>query len=247
MSSHSLDHQWVVCLLTCHNRPNHPRNSPRAAHPGLPLLRRILCKEPPSRQGRMGCPLRHRRRRADHRERGVPQASPRRTESHVSQQVSLIANSPIRIYEGELLFLESWSEYARLTLIRFSRRSILDFIHIIYRHIDTFSIRMQEFEARKEPMNLTHAFPALTGDIIMDYFFGFNYAQLKHPEFESFHDAFQKIGGAGHVATQFPLMIPVRLSKFTKSCLRLTLVDDELHPRRCDRMAATCREEHSEV
>ncbi|KAF3045052.1 hypothetical protein E8E12_006351 [Didymella heteroderae] len=91
----------------------------------------------------------------------------------------------------------------------FSRRSILDFIHIIYRHIDTFSIRMQEFEARKEPMNLTHAFPALTGDIIMDYFFGFNYAQLKHPEFESFHDAFQKIGGAGHIATQFPLMIPM--------------------------------------
>ncbi|KAJ4991364.1 cytochrome P450 [Stagonosporopsis vannaccii] len=91
----------------------------------------------------------------------------------------------------------------------FSRRSILDFIHIIYRHIDTFSIRMQEFEARKEPLNLTHAFPALTGDIIMDYFFGFNYAQLKHPEFESFHDAFQKIGGAGHIATQFPLMIPM--------------------------------------
>ncbi|KAF1931555.1 cytochrome P450 [Didymella exigua CBS 183.55] len=91
----------------------------------------------------------------------------------------------------------------------FSRRSILDFIHIIYRHIDTLSIRMQEFEARKEPINLTHAFPALTGDIIMDYFFGFNYAQLKHPEFESFHDAFQKIGGAGHIATQFPLMIPM--------------------------------------
>ena len=69
---------------------------------------------------------------------------------------------------------------------------------------------MHEFEGRKEPLNLTNAFPALTGDIIMDYFFGFNYAQLKHPHFESFHDAFQKIGGAGHIATQFPLMIPVR-------------------------------------
>lgn len=92
---------------------------------------------------------------------------------------------------------------------RFSRRSILDFIHIIHRHIDTFSARMQEFEARKEPMNLTHAFPALTGDIIMDYFFGFNYAQLRHPEFDSFHDAFIKIGGTGHVATQFPWFLPV--------------------------------------
>ncbi|EDU39777.1 cytochrome P450 27, mitochondrial precursor [Pyrenophora tritici-repentis Pt-1C-BFP] len=90
----------------------------------------------------------------------------------------------------------------------FSRRSILDFIHIIYRHIDTLSVRMQDFEARKEPINLTHAFPALTGDIIMDYFFGFNYDQLKHPDFESFHDAFIKIGGVGHVATQFPAILP---------------------------------------
>ncbi|KAF2847374.1 cytochrome P450 [Plenodomus tracheiphilus IPT5] len=91
----------------------------------------------------------------------------------------------------------------------FSRRSILDFIHIIYRHVDTLSVRMQEFEARKEPLNLSHAFPALTGDIIMDYFFGFNYDQLKHPEFDSFHDAFIKIGGTGHLATQFPWILPM--------------------------------------
>ncbi|KAF1994629.1 cytochrome P450 [Amniculicola lignicola CBS 123094] len=91
----------------------------------------------------------------------------------------------------------------------FSRRSILSFIHIIYRHLDTLSARMQEFESRKEPMNLSHAFPALTGDIIMDYFFGFNYGQLKHPEFDSFHDAFMKIAATGHVATQFPWILPL--------------------------------------
>jgi len=70
---------------------------------------------------------------------------------------------------------------------------------------------MQDFEARKEPINLSHAFPALTGDIIMDYFFGFNYNQLKHPEFESFHDAFINIAGVGHVATQFPSILPVSM------------------------------------
>jgi hypothetical protein len=69
---------------------------------------------------------------------------------------------------------------------------------------------MQEFEGRKEPLNLSNAFPALTGDIIMDYFFGFNYDQLKDPEFASFHEAFIKIGGTGHVATQFPAIFPVR-------------------------------------
>jgi hypothetical protein len=68
---------------------------------------------------------------------------------------------------------------------------------------------MQEFEARKEPLNLTHAFPALTGDIIMDYFFGFNYAQLKHPQFDSFHEGFTKMGNIGHVATQLPWIVPV--------------------------------------
>jgi hypothetical protein len=92
---------------------------------------------------------------------------------------------------------------------RFSRRSILDFIHIIYRHIDTLSIRMQEFESRKEPLNLTNAFPALTGDIIMDYFFGFNYGQLKHPEFDSFHEAFVKIGAVGHIGSQAPWIYPL--------------------------------------
>ncbi|KAF2732353.1 cytochrome P450 [Polyplosphaeria fusca] len=91
----------------------------------------------------------------------------------------------------------------------FSRRSILSFLHIIERHVDTLSGRMQEFEARKEPLNLSLAIPALTGDIIMDYFFGFNYGQLEHPEFESFHDAFLKIGAMGHIATQFPSIFPI--------------------------------------
>jgi hypothetical protein len=68
---------------------------------------------------------------------------------------------------------------------------------------------MQECESRKEPLNLTNAFPALTGDIIMDYFFGFNYNQLKSPDFASFHEAFIKIGGTGHIGTQFPWFLPV--------------------------------------
>jgi len=44
----------------------------------------------------------------------------------------------------------------------------------------------------------------------MDYFFGFNYAQLKSPDFSSFHEAFIKLGGTGHIATQFPWFLPVR-------------------------------------
>lgn len=91
----------------------------------------------------------------------------------------------------------------------FSRRAIMNLLHIVQRHIETLSARMLEFEARKEPMNLTLAFPALTGDIIMDYFFGFNYAQLKHPEFESFHEGFTRVGPVGHIATQFPAFLKI--------------------------------------
>lgn len=69
---------------------------------------------------------------------------------------------------------------------------------------------MLEYEARKEPLNVTWAFPALTGDIIMDYFFGFNYGSTKDPSFSSFHAAFKIVGLTGHIAMQFPWFLPVR-------------------------------------
>lgn len=96
--------------------------------------------------------------------------------------------------------------------------------------MDTLAVRMKEFEGRKEPMNLSDAFPALTGDIIMDYFFGFNYGQLKDPEFRSFHEAFIKIGGTGHVATQFPAIFPVGVGSPHVHELVLKGTDHELHP-----------------
>jgi hypothetical protein len=85
----------------------------------------------------------------------------------------------------------------------------MEFKRILNRHVDTLAERFRALQGRKEPLNLSHAFPALTGDIIMDYFFGFNYAQLKNPRFDSFHEAFTKVGGMGHIATQFPAIIPV--------------------------------------
>lgn len=87
----------------------------------------------------------------------------------------------------------------------------MEVIHIVHRHIDSFERRMLEFEARKEPLNLTWAFPALTGDIIMDYFFGFNYGSTIDPNFTSFHAAFKLLGLTGHIAMQFPWFLPVSL------------------------------------
>lgn len=112
-----------------------------------------------------------------------------------------------------------------LTAHRFSRRSILDFIHIVHGHVETLSQRLDESQTREEPLNLTLAFHALTGDVIMDYSFGFNYSQLKHPEFYSFHEAFLEIGGSGHVATLMPWIAPVscrRKGKAAKKEMVLT-------------------------
>jgi hypothetical protein len=157
----------------------------------------------------MGYAIRNRGRCAHDCERGVPQATSCGAVTHVrfsSTRVSRIQSPQL---QSPIIFGYIFQDHVTNLSCRFSRRSILDFIHIIYRHIDTLSIRMQECESRKEPLNLTNAFPALTGDIIMDYFFGFNYAQLKSPDFASFHEAFIKIGGTGHIATQFPWFLPV--------------------------------------
>jgi hypothetical protein len=104
----------------------------------------------------------------------------------------------------------------------------MEVIHIVHRHIDTFTSRMLEFERRKEPLNVTWAFPALTGDIIMDYFFGFNYGSTKDPEFSSFHAAFKVVGLTGHIAMQFPWFLPVIRSS-PKVCIVTNGAADDGH------------------
>jgi hypothetical protein len=69
--------------------------------------------------------------------------------------------------------------------------------------------RVAEFAESKNVLNVREAYPAFTGDIIMQYSFGFCYHQLETPNFDSFHQAFKAIGGMGHVATQFPWILPV--------------------------------------
>ena len=101
-------------------------------------------------------------------------------------------------------------------------------MHIVHRHIDEFQTRMLEFEDRQEPLNVTWAFPALTGDIIMDYFFGFNYGSTKDPGFSSFHAAFKIVGLTGHIAMQFPWFLPVseRLVRMSLTSLRQIYKED---------------------
>lgn len=65
--------------------------------------------------------------------------------------------------------------------------------------------------------------PAFTGDIIMEYAFGFSYKQLESPTFDSFHEAFMAIGGSAHVAAFFPWLITVNIRLLLFCCLLLRL------------------------
>ncbi|KUJ16052.1 cytochrome P450 [Mollisia scopiformis] len=86
----------------------------------------------------------------------------------------------------------------------FSKRAIQGFEPFIRRHVELFSQRIGKFSLSKKPLVVTDAFPAFTGDIIMEYSFGFMYNQLEAPNFASFHEAFMAIGSSGHIAAQFP-------------------------------------------
>ncbi|CZR53570.1 related to cytochrome P450 [Phialocephala subalpina] len=86
----------------------------------------------------------------------------------------------------------------------FSKRAILSFESVIRRHVERLSQRIAEFSPNKKPLVVTDAFPALLGDIIMEYSFGFSYSQLESPNFSSFHEAFMAIGSSGHITAQFP-------------------------------------------
>jgi hypothetical protein len=50
----------------------------------------------------------------------------------------------------------------------------------------------------------------------MDYFFGFNYNQLKHPEFDSFHAAFIiKVASTGDLASHSPALDPLAMTSIS--------------------------------
>ncbi|TVY64342.1 Cytochrome P450 monooxygenase sdnE [Lachnellula suecica] len=91
----------------------------------------------------------------------------------------------------------------------FSRRAILSFVPTIREKVELLSSRVSEFQHSGKAINMTEAYPAFTGDIIMDYAFGFSYKHLESSEFASFHEAFTVLGITGHIATQFPWFFPV--------------------------------------
>lgn len=104
--------------------------------------------------------------------------------------------------------------------------------HLIQQRTELLCERIAEFKRTKNPLSMTEMLPAFTGDIIMEYAFGFSYNQLESPNFESFHEAFVAIGSSAHVASFFPWVITVNIIlcvPFAK-CIYLTNVIQGYEP-----------------
>ncbi|KAF2757731.1 trichodiene oxygenase [Pseudovirgaria hyperparasitica] len=94
----------------------------------------------------------------------------------------------------------------------FSRRSILEFQGIVQQHVRHLVERIHEYRRAGKPVTLSDGFCAVTGDIIMDYAFGFNYNHVGKDNFESFREALMTSGDMGHIGTFFPTFFSLAFS-----------------------------------
>ncbi|OCK79946.1 cytochrome P450 [Lepidopterella palustris CBS 459.81] len=87
----------------------------------------------------------------------------------------------------------------------FSKRQIVNFQPTILEKLNLFCDRIAAFKKSGEPMSLSDGFCAFTGDVVMEYAFGFCYDHIKSPGFsENMGTAFRAGNKFGHTAVQFP-------------------------------------------
>ncbi|TVY88201.1 Cytochrome P450 monooxygenase, partial [Lachnellula willkommii] len=103
----------------------------------------------------------------------------------------------------------------------FTRGAVLKLVPVIRDKLELLCKRLDGFEESRTPVNFTRAYSAMTGDIIMEYFFGFTYKHVEAPEFLSFHEAYMGFASAGHIAAQFPWFLPLMNSIPDSITLRL--------------------------
>ncbi|KAH6670406.1 cytochrome P450 [Halenospora varia] len=120
----------------------------------------------------------------------------------------------------------------------FSKRYILGIEPLIREHVELLCTRIDGLRISKTPINVTKAYPAMTGDVIMEYAFAFSYKQVQSPNFDSFHEAYVTTSFLGHYTGQFPWLKPImmgipdsvaaRLQPGLKSVLQLKRVTSPL-------------------
>jgi cytochrome P450 len=92
----------------------------------------------------------------------------------------------------------------------FSKRSIAKLGPFLKERVELLCTRVLAAEKSGEVLNLIDVFTAFTGDVIMEYCFGFCDNQLGSPGFKTnFHEAFVNLTSFGTLLLQFPFLNPV--------------------------------------
>jgi hypothetical protein len=92
----------------------------------------------------------------------------------------------------------------------FSPKSVAKLEPMIKSVVEKLCTRLQGFQQTKEPVNLRHAFGALTMDVITDYAFARSYNCLDEPGFAPIWlEAVDSISEQSHVNKQFPWLLPL--------------------------------------
>ena len=92
----------------------------------------------------------------------------------------------------------------------FSKRAIDQCENIVQSKIEYACAKIPEYKDNDKILNLTRMWDAYSGDVIMQYSFGFSYDNLKSEDFvETFHEPFLALTEFGALGCQFPIMGPI--------------------------------------
>lgn len=124
-----------------------------------------------------------------------------------------IVSAVVPLIQCEFLTaLPQTANFLRFTHNRFSKRAIGQFEPFIRQKTSYLCKRFAQYKDSGQVLPINKAWDALTGDVVMEYAFGFNYNHLRSNDFgEAFHDSFMTVSDMTHVSLQFPWLIPVNI------------------------------------
>ena len=92
----------------------------------------------------------------------------------------------------------------------FSKQAVAKLEPMIGTVVEKLSERLRGFQQTKEPVNLRHAFAALTMDVVVEYAFAKSYNCLDEPDFAPiWPEAVDSISEQSHINKQCPWLLPV--------------------------------------
>ena len=92
----------------------------------------------------------------------------------------------------------------------FSKRSITSFYPVVVEKIELLAQRIASFQKKGQPLSLSNAFNAFSGDVITTYCFGDCFDHLNSIDFDvNYHPAFEGVRKLAHLGMQFPVVFIV--------------------------------------